>query len=137
MDTITTNNLEVIRMTKGKLPRLPFASFKEKILGKKYSLTIVFATPAYIQNLNKQYRQKEYVPNVLAFPIEKNAGELYLSLGTIRKEAQKHDYTYEQFIAYLLIHGLLHLKGYDHGSTMDNEENKFKKFFNVTEKSKN
>ena len=136
METITSNNLEVIRMTKGKLPRLPFANVKDKILGKKYSLTVVFATPKYIQNLNKKYRNKEYIPNVLAFPIEKNSGEIYLSLSTIKKEAKKHDYSYDNFVFYLLIHGVLHLKGYDHGSTMDAEENKLTRFFNIIHVSK-
>ncbi len=124
-------NLTIYRSTKGKLPRLPFVRMKDDILGKKYELTIIFATPKKIQELNKTFRKKDYVPNILSFPLDKNSGEIYLCLSVIRNTAGEHDYNYKNFIPYLVIHGMLHLKGYEHGSTMDALEAKWTKHFNI------
>ncbi len=116
-------------MTKGKLPRLPFVSMKDTILGTKYELSVVFATKKVSAELNEKYRGKVGPTNILSFALSSSSGELVLEEGMVRKNAPDFDMTYEKFLAYLLIHGMLHLKGIDHGSTMDREERKFLKKF--------
>ncbi len=123
-------------MTKGKQISLPFVDIKNAILGKNYELSILFATPDFAQKLNKEYRKKSYTPNVLSFPYSKNSGEIVLSLKVIRESASDYDYTYHDFIGYLLIHGCLHLKGMEHGGIMESEEEKYKKKFKIYSKSK-
>lgn len=118
------NNLTVIRKN-GTLPRLPFLSIKEELLGKDYELNVIFCTPKESQARNKLYRDKDYPTNILSFPLSQHEGEIYISLSIARKDAKKFEMSYEKFLHLLLIHGCLHLKGHDHGSTMESLEDKY------------
>jgi probable rRNA maturation factor len=117
-------NLTVIRK-KGEIPAVPFLSIKEKILGKKYNLTIIFCTPKESKEKNKLYRGKDYPTNILSFPLGDDEGEIYISLSTAKKDAAKFEMTYLEFLHLLIIHGALHLKGYDHSSTMEGLEDSY------------
>lgn len=128
---MSDETLNVKITTKDKLPRLSFLDFKNTILGKKYELSILFAGKALCRKLNKQFRDKDYATNILSFPLSSTSGEIVINLEKVRKDAKEFDRSYENFLAYLLIHGMLHLKGYDHGSTMDNEEIKYQKKLGV------
>lgn len=121
--------LSITNKTNGKLPSLPFARLKEAILGKKFELSIALVTPKESHRLNLTYRQKDKPTNVLSFPFDKNSGELVLDLKTSRADAKNFDMTSEKFLLFLVIHGMLHLKGFDHGSTMEKHEKKFLKIF--------
>lgn len=117
----------ITNKTRGKLPSLPFLAMKDGILGKGYSLSIAFVLPADSHKLNKTYRKKDKPTNVLSFSLDKNNGELVLCPKVIKEEAKLFDRTYENFLGYLAIHGMLHLKGLDHGRKMDQQEKKFEK----------
>ncbi len=130
---VSNDTCTVVNNTKGKLPRLPFVLLdaKNAVLGKKYNLSVAIVTPKEIANLNKIYRNINKPTDILSFPLEKNEGEIYLCLSETKKMAKDFLRTYENFIAFLFIHGLCHLKGMDHGSTMEKEEIKFRKKFNI------
>lgn len=124
-----TKNLTIIRKG-GTIPNLPFSSIKEKLLGKKYSLTIIFCTKKESQTLNKLHRDKDYPTNILSFPLSETEGEIYISLSTARKDARQFEMSYKKFLHLLVIHGALHLKGHAHGSTMEKlEETNLEYFF--------
>ena len=116
---------------KGKLPRLPFLELKNAILGKRYELSIVFTTPAHSRRLNRTHRGKDKPANVLSFALSPRSGELVLCQSTARKEAPAFGMSERRFLSYLLIHGMLHLKGFAHGSTMENKEELFLKKFSL------
>lgn len=118
------HNLTVMRK-KGALPDIPYLAIKEKILGKNYSLSVIFCTPQESQERNKTYRDKDYPTNILSFPLDELEGEIYISLSTARRDAKKFELSYIQFLHLLYIHGCLHLKGHDHGSTMEELEQKY------------
>lgn len=124
-----SDTLSITRMTKGKLPGLPFLRVKNAVLGAAYDLSIVFATPALSRKLNKHYRGKDHPTNILSFPLSKTSGELIISLAKVRADAPAFGKSYENFLGFLLIHGMLHLKGYEHGSTMERHEARFAKKF--------
>ncbi|MCU0660511.1 MAG: rRNA maturation RNase YbeY [Candidatus Pacebacteria bacterium] len=126
---VASDTVSITRMTKGKLPSLPFLRIKNDVLGKTYDLSIVFATPKVSQALNKQFRDKDYPTNILSFPLSKTSGELVISLAKVRAGASEFGKSYTQFLGFLLIHGMLHLKGYEHGSTMEKYEARFAKKF--------
>ena len=129
MAILETKNLTVIRKN-GTLPNVPFLEIKDKLLGKTYDLTVTFCTPKESQERNKTYRDKDYPTNILSFPLDEHTGEIYICLSIARRDAKKFDMTYNQFLHLLVIHGCLHLKGHDHGSTMDSlEEKHLKQFF--------
>jgi probable rRNA maturation factor len=120
----------LINKTKGKLPSLPFVNIKNDILGKKYSLSIAFVGTEKSKELNKKYRNKNKATNVLSFALRKNEGELILCPAVIKKEAKNFSKTFTEFIGFLVIHGMLHLKGMKHSSTMEKAEDKYdKKYF--------
>ena len=129
MALLELKNLTVIRK-KGALPNIPFSEIKNTILGAAYSLTIIFCTKEESRERNNLYRKKDKPTNILSFPIEKNEGEIYISLITARSDAKHFDMSYQEFLHLLLIHGMLHLKGHAHGSTMEELEQTYcKKFF--------
>jgi probable rRNA maturation factor len=108
--------------TKGTLPRVPFVALKEEILGKKYELSIRFVSPGEAQSLNIAHRGKDYIPNTLSFPLSKKSGEIILCRPVMRREYKSFDMDYQTYLIYIVIHSMLHLKGYDHGSTMERKE---------------
>ncbi len=129
MKILEKKNLSIMRK-KGELPLIPYETIKNTLLGKTYSLTIIFCTPKESQERNKIYRDKDYPTNILSFPLSETEGEIYISLSTARKDAKKFEMTYLQFLHLLTIHGMLHLKGHEHGSTMEEQEHKYlTKFF--------
>jgi len=84
---------------------------KNQVLGKEYDLSLVFADNVLMKELNKTYRKKGGSANVLSFPLSKTMGEIF-----INKKAARPDY--------LFLHSLLHLRGFEHGRKMDDEEKK-------------
>ncbi len=108
-----------------------FKKIKEAVLGKKYDLSFAFVSPTKIKKLNLTYRNKNKATDILSFPLSKTEGEMYICIVETRKEAKKFGRSYENFLRFLFIHGLVHLKGFDHGSTMESIEAKFRKKFGV------
>lgn len=125
------SNFGITRTTKDRVPSLPFLLMKNATLGKKYNLSLVMAGDARTQKLNTTYRGKTYIPNVLSFPIDTLHGEIFLNLKQARREHKARGESYEYFVALLVIHGMLHLKGMAHGSTMEGIEQKLLSKFNI------
>lgn len=121
----------ISKTIRGAIPRGPFLRMKESVLGKEYTLSLVFIGDRKAKTLNVHYRNKQTPANVLSFPFSKHEGEIFLNLARIRREHKKFGLTYEGHIHYLFIHGLLHLKGLPHGSTMDKTERELRKRFLV------
>jgi probable rRNA maturation factor len=119
----------LINKTKSKIPNLPFKSIKNKILGKDYLLSIVFIHPQQSQELNKKYRKKNKSTNILSFPLSKNEGEILLCLKEIKSQLKAFDKNLDQMLVFLVIHGMLHLKGMQHSAKMEREEKKILSFF--------
>lgn len=112
-------------------PEFPYETIKNAILGKKYEVSLTFVGTKRAQALNEAYRQKTYVPNVLSFPLDEAHGDIFICPEIANKEAHKFSLSKDGYIAYLFIHGLLHLKGLDHGDTMDRLEKRYLKQFNI------
>jgi len=90
---------------------------------------VVFCGKTLSQKLNRIYRGKNKPTNVLSFPLGKTSGEIVIDLKTARIEAPKFGESFQSFVGYLFIHGLLHLKGLPHGRTMETKEQKIRKMF--------
>ena len=113
----------------GTLPSVPFLAIKERILGKKYSLSIAFVSPLVAQSINIEQRGKEYVPNTLSFSLDATSGEIIMCRSAIRAQYKDFDMDYQTYLTFLVIHSMLHLKGFDHGSTMEAKEKYYLKLF--------
>jgi probable rRNA maturation factor len=129
--SVDNDKFSIRTLSKGKLPRLPFLEIKNAILGKDYDLSVVFIGDKRSATLNKTHRGKDKPANVLSFPLEKNSGEIFLNPRRAQKEASQFGESYKNFLGFLFIHGLLHLKGFDHSSKMESEEKRFRKKFGL------
>jgi rRNA maturation RNase YbeY len=125
------SNFTLKNMTKAKLPRLAFSDMKNAVLGKGYDLSLVIVPPTLSKKLNLIYREKNKPTDILSFPLGKSEGEMFICIPETKKEAVKFERPFENFLAFLFIHGLVHLKGFDHGSKMESEEKKFRKLFSI------
>ncbi|OGD68940.1 rRNA maturation RNase YbeY [Candidatus Campbellbacteria bacterium RIFCSPLOWO2_01_FULL_34_15] len=123
--------ISIKNQTKGKLPSLPFENIKNKALGKKYELSLVFIGDKLSKRLNTQYRGKNSPTNILSFPLSEDSGEIFINYKLAEKQAKKYEREFSDFIGFLFIHGLIHLKGFEHSSRMEEQEDKIRKFFNL------
>jgi len=91
--------------------------------------SLLVTTAEEIQQLNKQYRDKDKATNVLSFPMDSPEevdvcllGDIVLCAEVIRQEAAQQSKTSNAHWAHMVVHGMLHLQGYDHIDDPDAEE---------------
>jgi probable rRNA maturation factor len=104
------------------------AQIAPELANPRLSASLIFADDAEVQALNREWRGKDQPTNVLSFPMLDRAellalppvgppellGDIALALETCQREAQEKAIPLEHHAAHLIIHGLLHLAGYDH-----------------------
>lgn len=103
------------------LPKHPYERISAHIL-PRWTLSLVFAGRRRAQSLNKALRKKDYVPNVLSYKVGEKHGEIVICPDVAKRQAKRYGMSYSTFLAYLFIHGCLHLKGHPHGTTMERRE---------------
>lgn len=124
-------NFLITNKTKGKLQSLPFSEMKEKVLGKKYSLSLTFVSDKMIHALNYKYRKINRPTDILSFPLSRDEGDIFICPKMAKIKSKEFKRTEKNFIGYLFIHGLVHLLGHDHGQKMEAVENKYRKHFHI------
>ena len=91
-------------------------------------ISIVFTSNDKVQELNKSYRGKDQATNILSFAFNDDGsdndmlGEMFIAYGVIDSEAKEQDKNINQHLTHIVIHGILHLLGYDHIENSDAEE---------------
>jgi ssRNA-specific RNase YbeY (16S rRNA maturation enzyme) len=99
-----------------KIPPI-FKKIQAQILGTKYDLSVVFLSDKDMRRAMKYRYEKisgKKTSNVLSFPLSKTSGEILICPTAAKPYS----------LAYLFIHGCLHLKGAKHSDTMEREENR-------------
>jgi len=125
-------NFPVEQAAKDLLTGLAEQLLKEHEIPEAAEIGIVFVDDAYIAGLNKQYRGVDAPTDVLSFAMleglpmpgdeeEPMLGDVVISLETAQRQAQDFGHSLEREIAYLTVHGVLHLLGYDHQTPPDKE----------------
>lgn len=79
-----------------------------------YSFSIVFVGNSRIQELNAQYRGKDYATDVLSFPYDDESGEIVISVDKIREQAKEFGHSTQIEACFMVVHGVLHVMGWDH-----------------------
>ena len=113
------------------VPPLPYEQLVREVLGPRYELSLVLCGDALARKLNKKHRRKTYAANVLSFPLSSSEGEIFLNAPAAAREARRYGTTHRKRLALLFVHGLLHLKGLQHGRTMDTREQKILRAFDL------
>jgi len=89
-----------------------------KYLNTQRDIELIITNNSEIQQLNKEFRDKDKPTDVLSFPLEDAPfmplGTIVISLDKAKEVAHKLNHKVDDEIALLFIHGLLHLLGYDH-----------------------
>jgi len=92
-------------------------------------LSILLVDDDNIKTLNRQHRNIDCATDVLSFPQTDNdefishmLGDVVISVETAKRQASEHHFSLEQELVLLLLHGLLHLLGYDHERSQKEEQ---------------
>lgn len=118
------------RETSGKNLRIPSARGLTPFLKRAQAavrlpgeVTVLLTTDSALRKLNRRFRGKDKATDVLSFPAdplvrspERLAGDLAISVETARRQGAARGHSLETEIKILMLHGLLHLKGFDHES---------------------
>ena len=102
-------------------------------LPENAQVSVTFVDDAAIHELNREHRGVDRPTDVLSFPqfeadeeipegMPHVLGDLVVSLETARRQAEEYGHSEEREIAFLLVHGFLHLLGYDHETAEDEAE---------------
>ena len=124
---MTTQDIQVVvddpgwrafRGLRPKLERAAAAAAKAARFRGRSSLTVLLASDRKVKHLNRDFRGKDKPTNVLSFPAAANRegyrGDVALALGVVRREAKAARKTVGDHAAHLVVHGVLHLAGFDH-----------------------
>lgn len=93
----------------------------------EYEISLLITDDETIRKYNKEYRHKDRATDVLSFPMEDEImlGDIAVSFDTAKRQAEEAGINIYRETAFLFIHGLLHLLGYDHETSQKNEEEMF------------
>ncbi len=98
-------------------------SSKQFDLSKK-TITIILVDNTQIQELNKNYRNKDYPTDVLTFNdgLYNNLGDIFISIDKCKEQSVSYNHSFDRELGFLAVHGLLHTLGYDHLTEEDELE---------------
>lgn len=99
--------------------KIDFEKIVNAVVGKKYEnseVSVILTNDKEIQKINRQYRNIDKPTNVLSFELGDDIllGDIYVSVDTVQREAKAESITVAEHTAHMLVHGVLHLLGYDH-----------------------
>lgn len=132
------DNVEIFNETKEKIedikilkPLLEYARKYENLEDTELEFSIIIVDNKRIHEINKEYRNIDRPTDVISFALEDSEGvepenyrilgDIYISIDKVKEQAKAYGHSETRELAFLTIHGFLHLLGYDH---MEPEEEK-------------
>ncbi len=115
------------KFLKDSVKKISSSLEKKNIVDKVVSgkeLTLVFLDKLSAKKLNWQYRQKDYPTDILSFESgdPESLGELVFCPEVLETQAKEHKQTFDQELGLMLVHGVLHLLGFDHENGGEDEK---------------
>jgi len=139
MDLVFQNSTPDKKYTSKFFEKVLVEAVKElKLAGKKIEVSVNLVGEAKIKELNKKYRHKNKVTDVLSFPMNTtfnfqlstfnflDIGDIFICLSFAKKQAKSENVSIDRKLAQLTVHGFLHLLGYDHERSDEDEIEMFK-----------
>ena len=119
--------IELINNTKTKINKKKLLLFlnqiAKKVIPRSQTVNVVITTDAQIKKINKIYRKKDQVTDVISYCVndddfvsehDNTYGEIFIAYNVAKKQARELDRSILQQIVFLFVHGLSHVLGYDH-----------------------
>jgi len=123
LDVIVANTHQKLRAPNARIrDAVRFVLQKEGV--STAELAVVFVTSRRSRLLNREFLQHDYVTDVISFPLEERPrieGEIYVNLDRARQQALRYGVGFANEILRLVVHGTLHLLGYDDTTTRSAE----------------
>ena len=109
------NRQRKVKVDKRPLEKL-IDRLKEEFGVKEKGVTVVLVSDRKIKELNRTYRGRNRPTDVLSFSYDDESylGDIIISVETAQRQAQEEGHSLERELSILVIHGFLHLLGYDH-----------------------
>ena len=106
-----------------------------EVLGMEddYVLSVILVGPITIRRINRDYRQKDAVTDVISFALlddedaveyedEVELGDIFINRNRVFSQAEEYGHSVKREFVFLFVHGMLHLLGYDHMTKEDEEK---------------
>jgi len=99
-----------------------------KLKQENITFTVILTDDKEIKELNKDYRNIDKVTDVISFALNDNLdvqmpinalGDIYISIPQMQRQAKEYSHSEKRELSFLVIHGLLHLLGYDHQTEVE------------------
>ena len=91
-----------------------FAQQARRAAGVRGEVCVWLASDAEIKKLNREFRGKNATTDVLSFPAPQGGGDIAISAAAAKAQARQHRHSAAAEVKILILHGMLHLAGYDH-----------------------
>lgn len=148
MEILIENQQKIIKINQRKIREVAKKVLQHLKADDKTEVSILFTDDKFISSLNNKYRGIDKPTDVLSFSLlegadkspevesEKLLGDIIISIETAQRQADTLNHSIEKELTVLLIHGLLHLTGYDHEKDQDykimrEKENEILKTFDL------
>ncbi len=117
-------NMEDKRWKKYKIDFEKIANAAVDAKHKNAEVSITLVDDKYIKKINKKYRGINKPTNVLSFELGDDVllGDIFISIDTVSREAKDENISVAEHTAHMIVHGILHLLGYDHIKDIDAEK---------------
>ncbi|MBQ1220085.1 MAG: rRNA maturation RNase YbeY [Peptococcaceae bacterium] len=126
------DKIEIPAEWEEKINQVAAICLREEQLPEDVEVDLLFVDNEAIREMNLEYRDKDSATDVLSFPMyepdeeiddeeEVLLGDIVISLERAQEQCEEYGHSLEREVMYLLVHGLLHLAGYDH---MEEEDKK-------------
>ncbi len=125
-----TTDKKISRSTICKIKKVIKLTVEESYPDHLFEVSVTICDDTYIHQLNKEYRGKDKSTDVLSFPmlefdtpnIVTLLGDIVISVDTAEKQAQEFGNSLERELCFLAVHSSLHLLGYDHETSEEDEK---------------
>lgn len=126
MEILIKNQQKTTKLNQGKIKGIIKKVLQHLKVDKEIEISVLFTDDKFIRSLNNKYRGIDKPTDVLSFSLQEGAikspevesdkllGDIIISVETAQRQADNLNHSMEKELTVLLIHGLLHLTGYDH-----------------------
>lgn len=136
---LTKNDQKKIKMTpdlRRLVKRAVLAVLDFEDFGRRAEVSVTFTDNEGIHALNREYRNVDRPTDVLSFPLSDGEdydtdgdavllGDIVISLERAQTQAEEYGHSFEREVAFLTVHSMLHLLGYDHETSPEDERDMF------------